>query len=36
MSHNLFERTTDFLGVFDDLSEANAAGWKRSANTPTR
>ncbi|MHB2252066.1 acyl-CoA dehydrogenase family protein [Corynebacterium hesseae] len=31
MSHNLFERTTDFLGVFDGLSEADAAGWKRAA-----
>lgn len=31
MSHNLFERTTDFLGVFDDLSEADATGWKRAA-----
>ena len=31
MSHNLFESTTDFLGVFDSLSEADAAGWKRAA-----
>lgn len=31
MSHNLFEPTTDFLGVFDNLSEADAAGWKRAA-----
>ena len=31
MSHNLFERTTDFLGVFDDLSSSDAAGWNRAA-----
>ena len=31
MSHNLFESTTDFLGVFDSLSESDAAGWKRAA-----
>lgn len=31
MSYNLFEPTTDFLGVFDNLSEADAAGWKRAA-----
>lgn len=31
MSHNLFERTTDFLGVFDDLSSSDAEGWERAA-----
>lgn len=31
MSHNLFERTTDFLGVFDNLSSSDAEGWKRAA-----
>lgn len=31
MSHNLFESTTDFLGVFDGISEEDAAGWKRAA-----
>lgn len=31
MSHNLFASTTDFLGVFDGLSSADAAGWERAA-----
>ena len=31
MSHNLFAPTTDFLGVFDGLSSADAAGWERAA-----
>ena len=31
MSHNLFAPTTDFLGVFDGLSAADAAGWERAA-----
>ncbi|ERS42961.1 MULTISPECIES: acyl-CoA dehydrogenase family protein [Corynebacterium] len=31
MSHNQFPATTDFLGVFDNLSESDAAGWQRAA-----
>ncbi|MBP3088620.1 acyl-CoA dehydrogenase [Corynebacterium sp. sy017] len=30
MSHNLFQKTTDFLGVFDDISEEDAAIWARA------
>ncbi|MFV8381550.1 acyl-CoA dehydrogenase family protein [Corynebacterium hindlerae] len=32
MSHNLFQSTTDFLGVFDDVSETDAAAWARAAS----
>ncbi|QPK79665.1 acyl-CoA dehydrogenase family protein [Corynebacterium lizhenjunii] len=31
MSHNLFAPTTDFLGVFDGISAADAAAWARAA-----
>ena len=32
MSHNLFESTTDFLGVFDGITAADAATWSRAAS----
>lgn len=29
-THNLFDQTTDFLGVFDDVSEQDAEVWSRA------